>query len=59
VQFTVGKGSFYTELGTIVLDYSVAISLPLASLSLPVLGVATVPVTISNRGAAPRTSRWR
>jgi hypothetical protein len=53
VQFTVGKGSFYTELGTIVLDYSVAISLPLASLSLPVLGVATVPVTVSNRGSSP------
>jgi len=52
VQFTVGKGSFYTELGTIVLDYSVAISMPLASLSLPVLGVATLPVTLSNRGSS-------
>ncbi len=53
LQFAVGKGSFYTELGTIVLDYSVAISLPLASLSLPVLGVATLPVTLSNKGGSP------
>lgn len=55
LQFTVSKGSFYTELGTIVLDYSVSVSLPLASLSLPVLGVATVPVTVSNRGSSPES----
>ena len=55
LQFAVGKGSFYTELGTIVLDYSVAISLPFASLSLPVLGVATLPATLFNRGSSPES----
>lgn len=53
IAFTVSKTTYYTaNLGTIVLDYALSVSLPITALQLSALGTATVPVTVSNKGPA-------
>ena len=52
LQVTVSKSSFYADLGTIVLDYSLAVSSGPTSLTLPVLSTVTLPITITNRGGS-------
>lgn len=50
LQVTVGKSSFYADLGTIVMDYSLIINLGSTFLTLPVLSTTTLPITITNKG---------
>lgn len=57
MTFTISAETFFTSLGTITLDYSLAVSLPIAAISLPVLGTATIPIAISNRGSAVESVR--
>jgi uncharacterized membrane protein len=51
VQVTVSKTAFYADLGTITLDYSLSISLPLTHLSLGVLDTVTLPLVVANKGS--------
>ncbi|MCS7104117.1 MAG: NEW3 domain-containing protein [Thermofilaceae archaeon] len=50
ISFSISKTSFYTDLGTITLDYSLSISMPYSSVSVNTLSTASIPVTISNKG---------
>ncbi len=51
ITFTVGKPTFSTDLGTIVMDYSLSISMPLTAIELPVLSSASLPLVVSNKGS--------
>lgn len=52
ITFTVSKTTFYTaNLGTILLDYALTVSLPIVALQLPALSVASIPVTVANKGS--------
>lgn len=52
LTFTIGKQTLYTDLGDIVMDYSLTVSLIPSQIELPVLSTASIPVSLSNKGAS-------
>ncbi|MEM4925392.1 MAG: carboxypeptidase regulatory-like domain-containing protein, partial [Thermofilaceae archaeon] len=52
LTFTIGKQTLYTDLGEIVMDYSLTVSLIPSQIELPVLSTASIPVSLSNKGAS-------
>ncbi|MEM1509831.1 MAG: NEW3 domain-containing protein [Thermofilaceae archaeon] len=53
ITITVSKDTLSASIGEVMLDYSIAISMPIISVQIPVLGSVTLPVSIANRGSAP------
>ncbi|MEM2298703.1 MAG: carboxypeptidase-like regulatory domain-containing protein, partial [Thermofilaceae archaeon] len=45
LTFTIGKQTLYTDLGDIVMDYSLTVSLTPSQIELPVLSTASIPVS--------------
>lgn len=52
LTFTVSKQTFYADLGEIVMDYSLQVSLPLSNIELPVLSTVSIPVSLNNKGTS-------
>ncbi len=52
ITITVSKDMLSASVGEITLDYSIAISMPITSIQIPVLESVFLPVSIVNRGSA-------
>lgn len=50
LTFSITRQTFYADLGAIVTDYSLSISLPLTFIELPALSSASIPISLSNKG---------